>query len=222
MKLTRLVPPVAAALALLAAPAAASANASAAGPAATGSVGSANAFVKFQPVKIAPLAPCATGGSGSGTTSGAAVNNVVTYGPGQSTCALDATTGFASAKVTGGKFMLTSLVPYGGPTLKVSSFTLTCTTTENGSQSSLQVTGLTGITVPNPIPANYTATIPSSTPGAKPVAKVIVNEVITPDPADGSLTINLLHIHLSPEGGYEDSGEIVLGTVSCSPNLDAS
>jgi hypothetical protein len=183
-------------------------------------VGSTSAFVQLRPVVINPLAPCAVGGTGSGTTNGASATGFVSYGPGQSSCAVNPA-GAATVDVKGTKFRLDGLRAYGGPIIKIASFAVNCTTTEDGSQSSIQVNGLSGITLPNPIPVNYTVTIPGAQLDAKPVAKIIVNEVVTPDPSDGSMTVTLMHVRLFPEGGHEDSGDVVIGKVSCSPNLDA-
>jgi hypothetical protein len=90
---------------------------------------------------------------------------------------------------------------FGGPELTVRTFGAKCsTTTDSGSAAYIDIGQVTGITVPATIPSNYTITIPGG-PAGKPMAQVIVNEVITPDPADGSLLTNALHLELFPQGG---------------------
>jgi hypothetical protein len=127
-------------------------------------------------------------------------------------------TGEAKVEVTGREFRLNALAPYGGPVIKISSFSLTCSTDANGSRSSIRMTGLSGIPVPNPIPANHTVINPGVGSDSPPVARIIVNEVITPIRPDGGITVNLMHLTLFPEGAAIDGGAVVLGSVSCSPN----
>ena len=172
-------------------------------PAVSGSVGWTHALAQGQVVAIDNLAACTTGGMSAASTTGAGGIGFVTYGPGKSTCGSDTVT------VTGRRFRLDGLTPQGGPVITIGSFSASCSTTPGGSRSVISVTGLSGIEVPNPIPANYTVTMPM-------VAKIVVNEVITPDPPDGSMTVNLLHVTVF------DSGEVVVGSVSCSPGMDGN
>jgi hypothetical protein len=55
----------------------------------------------------------------------------------------------------------------------------------------------------------------------KLLANVILNEVILPDPNDGSITLNMMHIQLFPNGVPKNStpmsGDIYVGSTSCSP-----
>jgi FtsP/CotA-like multicopper oxidase with cupredoxin domain len=188
-------------------------------PTGHGSVGWTNALVQGHPISIESIATCSVGGVSSASTDGAAATGFVTYGKGKSTCDID-TTGATKVTVTGNKFRFDGLKTYGGPVIKVKSFSVSCNTVENGSQASITITGLSGFTVPNPIPANHTVTIPSAQPGSQPIARVVLNEMIVPDPPDGSMTLNLMHVTLFPEGVSIDSGEVVLGSVSCSPDAD--
>ena len=41
--------------------------------------------------------------------------------------------------------------------------------------------------------------------------------LLLPDPADGSMTVNLMHVWLFPEGVALAHGEVVVGTVHCAP-----
>jgi len=191
-----------------------------AAPAGHGSVGWTNALVQGHPISIESIATCTVGGVTSASTNGAAATGFVNYGKGKSTCGTDTTTGAAKVTVTGTKFIFDGPKTYGGPVIKLTSFSISCSTVENGSQSSIKITGLTGVTVPSSIPANYTVDIPGTQPGSPPIARVVLNEVILPDPPDGGLIVNLMHVTLFPEGVAIDSGEVVLGSVSCSPAVD--
>jgi hypothetical protein len=209
---------IAAGLVALAALTLAATPAAADPPAGSGSVGWTHGLVQGRPISIDNLAGCTVGGVSSASTNGVAATGFVAYGTGKSTCDTDTTTGAAQVTVTGRKFTFDGLKAYGGPVIKLTSFSISCSTVDNGSQSSIKITGLTGVTVPSSIPANYTVDIPSTQPGSPPLARVVLNEVILPDPPDGGLTVNLMHVTLFPEGVAIDSGEVVLGSVSCSPS----
>jgi hypothetical protein len=175
-------------------------GASPAQPSVSGSVGSAHAFFEVPPldVHIDPLAPCATG---SASTPGAAHPDFVYFGGGSSTCTANTVT------VTGKKFRFDWLKGRGGPAIKLTSFSATCTATDNGARASIKVSGLSGIKAPNPIPPNYTVNLPQ--------ARITLHE--TTAPGDGSLTVNLMHIRLFPEGFGFNNGEVIVGSVHCSP-----
>lgn len=166
----------------------------------SGSVGSAHAFFEVPPldVHIDPLAPCTTG---SASTTGASHPDFVYFGGGSSTCTANSVT------VTGKKFRFDWLGDRGGPVLKLSSFSATCTATANGARSSIKVSGLSGIKAPNPIPPNYMVSLP--------LARITLHE--TTAPGDGSLSVNLMHIRLFPEGFGFNTGEVIVGSVHCSP-----
>lgn len=183
----------------------------------SGSVGETHAFSQGRPHDIATLAPCTVGGVATASTSGAVATNFVSYGSGQSTCGMDAATGGAKVEVSGRRFRLDGLRPFGGPTIKMSSFAATCTTTENGSRSTIRMSGVTGIRLPSTIPANHVVTIRGARPDSPPIATVTLNETIVPSPPDGSMTVNLMHVRLFPECCAIASGEVVVGTVRCSP-----
>jgi hypothetical protein len=188
------------------------------GPAGGGSVGSAHGLVDGQPIDIQDLAACTVGGASTASTDGATAGDFVKFGTGRSACRRN-DAGAAEVQVTGRKFKL-DLGRWGGPVIKMSSFSVGCGTTGNGSQASITVSGLSGMQVPNPIPANHTVTIPGTEPNSPPVARIVIHEVITPDPPDGSLTVNLMHVTLFPDGMAIHSGHVVVGSVSCSPDPD--
>lgn len=169
----------------------------------SGSVGSAYAFFESPPldVHIDPLAPCT---AGTASTPGASAPDFVSFGGGSSTC------GPGTVTVTGKKFRFDWMKDHGGPVIKLASFSATCSVTENGSRSSIKVAGLSGIKAPNPIPPNYTVTISG-------LARIVLNERILPDPPDGGMTVNLMHIKLFPDSVGFNHGDVVVGTVHCSP-----
>ncbi|MGH3761815.1 choice-of-anchor P family protein [Actinophytocola sp.] len=184
---------------------------------ASGSVGSVDATFDGAPLQVDPLAACDTAGSGSAVTSGDEVAGFYEFGPGSSTCTLDAS-GVASADVSGELFRLDVLRAFGGPRIRVTDYSVECGTTETGSSASWYIGGLSGIRVPPELPSNHVVTIPGSGPGAPPLAEVTLNETIVPEPPDGSMTVNMMRIHLFPEGGNDEvGGEIVVGSVSCAP-----
>lgn len=185
---------------------------------ATGSLGSADLLVDGAPVGIEPIAPCDSEDVTSGYSAGAEIEDVVEFAGGPTTCTRDESNGVATAEVTGGRFRLDGLRPYGGPRIRMRSYSATCETTETGSRASFQFSGLTGLEVPSTIPVNHKITIPGRRPGAKPLARIILNEKIVPDPPDGSMTVNIMHIKLFPRGpANRVRGDIVVGSVSCAP-----
>jgi hypothetical protein len=200
-----------ASLSVLAVPSASAADT----PTGSGSVGSAHAFFESPPldVHIDALATCAVGGAGTGSTPGATAANYVTFGGGSSSCAIDPS-GAAKVTVSGRNFGFNWLKGHGGPVIKLASFSVTCSTTANGSRSSIKLAGLSGINAPGTIPANYTVNIPAS---GQALARIVLNETIVPDPPDGGMTVNLMHIRLFPDSYGFNTGEVVVGTVHCSP-----
>jgi hypothetical protein len=116
----------------------------------------------------------------------------------------------------GSRFQLDALVDHGGPRIRLERYQVTCHATDRGTDESVWLSGLTGVTVPSTIPANYTVTIPSRFAGQPPLARVIFNEVRTPSPADGSISVNLMRVTLFPDGGPQ-TGDVVVGSASCAP-----
>lgn len=178
--------------------------AAAAVPLGTGTVGSVDLLVDEEAVSVEPVAPCQTGGVPAGDSGGVGVSGVVQFGASTSSCTIDPATGLASVTVDGEKFRLEEIDSAGVPRLKIASFTASCQTTDTGSTASFQISGFSGVDLPEQIPQNYTVTYPGAT--------LVVNETIIPDPPDGSLTMNVLHLRL------DDGGEVVVGSVHCDPS----
>lgn len=184
-------------------------------PTGSGSVGSAHAFFESPPldVHIEALAGCTVGGAGAASTPGATARDYVSFGSGSTSCATDGS-GAAKVTVSGRNFTFDWMKGRGGPVIKLASFSVTCSTTANGSSSSIKLAGLSGIRAPSSIPANYTVTIPASGPA---LARIVLNETVMPDPPDGSMTVNLMHVRLFPDSYGFNTGEVVVGTAHCSP-----
>jgi hypothetical protein len=195
---------------------ASAAHATAAGIA---SAGSASVMRNGNPITVAPVGPCSLTGRKNGSSAGATKNGVLTYGPATSACTMDKTAHTTKSTATGSKFTLSALTGYGGPTIKVAGYSVTCTATTEGTNASWQFSGLTGITVPKQVPNDFT--VPVKAANGTLLAKVILNEVILPDPNDGSITLNMMHIVLFPNGVPKNtkpmSGDVYVGSTACSP-----
>jgi hypothetical protein len=163
---------------------------------------------------VAPIAPCTTEGTLEATNADTTVPNVVTYSSSKSVCTIDDVGEIATVTVTGGRFRFDALRAYGGPRIRLSSYTAKCNTTLTGSGSSFQFSGLSGVSVPSQIPQNHVVTIPGQ--DNKPMATVTFNETILPSPPNGSMTVHLMHIRMFPQGGPV-AGDAYVGTVHCSP-----
>ncbi|SFB14637.1 hypothetical protein SAMN05216266_105209 [Amycolatopsis marina] len=182
---------------------------------ASASVGSADIVVSGQSAQAAPIAPCDVDGRQTNSTTGGFAGNTTKFGRGSTECARDSG-GTASAKASGQRFETTVLRQFGGPTLRVRTFSARCNTTSNGSSGYVELSGVSGFSVPREIRSNHTIMIPGRGQGDPPMARLVLNELEVPTPADGSLTTNALRITLFPEGGPA-SGDIVVGSASCDP-----
>jgi hypothetical protein len=182
----------------------------------SGSVGAVDVTLGGSPTLQSSIAPCTAPGKNS--TAGVTPVTGVEYGTAKTTCTVDKNTGEATALVSGKRFRMSLLHEHGGPIIKLSSFSVQCSTDGTGSKGSMTVAGLTGITLPSSIPPNYEVTVPGKHQNDPAMAKVVVNELITPSPPDGTMTMNMLHITLFPDTpDSPESGEVILGTVSCDP-----
>jgi hypothetical protein len=165
-------------------------------------------------VTVPPIAQCDVTADQNNSSNGTHAYGVASFGAGSTTCTKDAGAKTAKMQATGNGFDLTALVPYGGPEIKLSDYSAGCVATTTSTTANFQFSGLQGVTAPKPIPANYTTTVG---PADNPQARVTFNEVIQAQPNDGSVTINMLHIQLFPNGDGPMSGEIIVGHAACSP-----
>lgn len=168
-------------------------------------------------VEVGPIAACRTDGPATGDAGEVTVAGVVSFTDSTSTCTVDELGEVATVEVRGGRFRFDALTPYGGPRIRMANYVSKCATTPTGSTSSVGVTGLTGVTVPEQLPANHVVTVPGTTEDAPPIAAITFNEMTTPSPADGSMTVHAMHVRLFPRGGGPASGDVHVGTVRCAP-----
>lgn len=189
-------------------------TASAATGSATAQVGAASIGFGEGVTRLPAVAPCQSPG-GQSATEGASIDGV-RFGSGTTSCVQDPATGLATAEVVGKQFRLDLLLRYAGPLIEVGDYAVSCTTTATGSTASVDVSATTGLDVPEEIPVGYTVTVPGANPQDRPMARVVLNEVTAPTPADGSMTVHALHVVLFPDGGPA-TGDIYAGTVHCSP-----
>ncbi|WP_051385394.1 hypothetical protein [Actinokineospora inagensis] len=186
----------------------------------SGSVGAAQALYGTEAIDIGPLAPCAAGGPGIGTTAGQASDaGLVSYGPGSSTCTYDPSTNSASATINGRQFQLNKNNIPGVPSFSVATYTVSCTTTDTGVTSSISLNGVKGLQVPDDIPPDYTITVPGLDPDGPPIARIVLNDTVKADPPDTSLSVHAIKIWLYPDTGAAapGSGSITVGSVTCNP-----
>lgn len=191
-------------------------SASAATSAGTADLGSAAFTKNGVPSTIPALAPCAI--EGPTTAASEPVSKPgVTFGGGTSTCSTtvtdvnsDITTTTSTA--TGRSFELSALVSLGGPRVRITSYEVTCTATQNQASANWSMGGISGITaLPSPLPANYVK------PLTKADGTVLANATfnIQNAPGDGGLSLTMMRIDFTPASGM--NGSITLGTAGCSP-----
>lgn len=186
---------------------------------ASGFLGAVAVTVDGEPLTVGPIGACDVAGEQHSETGlypvGTASTDVADFWGGTSDCTRDEQ-GHAHADVDGRYFSTSLLRRWGGPRIRVSSFAARCDTTGKGSNTVMELGGVHGIDLPGNVQSNHTITIPAPDEGEPPLAKVVVNELIAPQPPDGSLAVNAIRIELFPEGGPA-SGEIVVGSAACDP-----
>jgi hypothetical protein len=184
-------------------------------PAGAGSVGAVHITVGGQTAHADPIAACVVDGTAQNRTDPVLIGTTTRYGLSSTSCTRNAD-GTAAVQVTGTRFETRVLRQFGGPLITARTFAAGCTTTANGSTGSMELGSVTGFTVPEAIPPNYTITIPGPAAGDPPLADIVLNELVVPSPPDGSLVTSALHIKLFPQGGPA-SGDILVGTAACDP-----
>jgi hypothetical protein len=187
-------------------------------PVAGGSIGAVNVVLDGVPRTVPPIAACETRVVDQASTPGVEVPDLVEFAAGSTRCTSSVVAWTATATVTGGTFRLLGLRRYGGPVIRLSSYRVSCLADADGSQTRFQFTGLSGFSVPSPVPRNHVVMIPGPA-GSPPLARVTVNEFLTPTPTDGSLRLNLMRIQLFPRtASAPATGDIVVGSVHCDPS----
>ncbi|WP_410656700.1 hypothetical protein [Amycolatopsis sp. lyj-112] len=191
--------------------------AAASNPAGVASLGSA-AFTKGSatPISIASLGECAVEGPTT-NSSGVVSKTGITFGGGTSTCtttvvdpANDVTTTKSEAK--GNDFELSALVTSRGPRIKIRTYAVSCSATQNTTNATWTYGGATGLgTLPSPVPVGYVKPITKS--DGTLLAEAIFNEQTLP--GDGSIGLTMLRIKFAPASNI--TGEVILGRTACSP-----
>jgi hypothetical protein len=185
----------------------------------TASAGAANVVRNGHTYAVPSVGACSLTTTQHGTSPGVTDVGIVSYGPANSTCAADTTAHTSKAVANGTNFTLSVLQSYGGPTIKVANYQVSCTATTSGTNAAWQFSGLSGITIPQQIPNNYVVSV--KTANGHLLANVTLNEVILPNPNDGSITLNMMHIALFPTGTLPGqiplSGDVYVGQTACSP-----
>jgi hypothetical protein len=189
-----------------------------AAPLARGSIGAVDIELDGVAEVVPPIAECQTGSAPQASTPGVEVADFVEFAAGSTRCTTSVVGMTTTATVTGGIFRLSGLREYGGPLIRLSSYRVSCTITGSRTDTRFSFSGLSGFTAPQTIPRNHVVMI-AGPAGSPPLARVIMNEVITPVPADGSVRLNLLHVHLFPRTPTAPAtGDIVVGSVFCDPS----
>lgn len=182
---------------------------------ASASVGEVDIVVAGTVARLQPIALCDVDGTTENSSRGVEAGRHTSYGGGDTSCAREPE-GISAAMATGRRFETEVLRQFGGPELSVRTFSAECRTTGNGSSGYVELGGVRGFRLPSEIPPDHTITIPGAEDGDPPMAEIVLNELVAPTPADGSLTTNALHVKLFPQGGPA-SGDIVVGTANCDP-----
>ncbi len=177
------------------------------------STGSVDVTIDSEHIVTGELAKCTVDGPYADRTMGGTTGDIAVFGAGDTGCGRNGAVSVAQGQ--GHRFRLDVLKRFGGPVITVRSFFAKCATTQDGSFAAIEVGDTTGIAVPENIPSNYKIVIPGG-PAGTALATVVLNETVTPTPADGSLVTHALHIKLFPQGGPA-SGDIYLATAACDP-----
>lgn len=188
-------------------------------PAGTANAGAASINKGQTDYEVAALAPCHLNGSQHGSSTAVQRPGVISFGAATSSCTRNNNQHTSTSTATGRNFKLSLLQSYGGPLIQVADYSVTCAATTHGTNASWRFSGLTGFNVPSNVPNNYTVQIRKS---GKVLATVVLNEVILPHPNNGSITMNLMHITLFPQGmpqhnSPQVTGDVYVGTTTCSP-----
>lgn len=208
--IVRLAATLAAGLAVTAAPAQAAPQPGVA------NIGSAEFTKAGSTIKVPTQGHCSIGGPTSATAQQVSKPGI-TFGGGTSACTTTVTDPNTSATTTtstatGKNFELSALVSTGGPRLRLSTFTVTCTATHTQTSANWTFGGMSGLTnPPNPVPASYVS--PIRKPDGTALANAVFN--IQNLPGDGSVGLTMLRIDFLPASGI--SGQVTLGHTSCSP-----
>jgi len=185
----------------------------------TASAGSAQVVRNGHTFTVPSVGACSLDGALNGSSAGVTDVGIVSYGPAHSACAVDAAAHTSKSVANGTNFTLSALQSYGGPTIKVANYQVTCLLLPVGPMLLGSSVGCLGFLFRSRF--RMTSWCRSRTAGGRLLANVILNEVILPSPNDGSITLNMMHIVLFPggvgAGQIPLSGDVYVGSTACSP-----
>ena len=118
-------------------------------------------------------------------------------------------------KMSGTKFELTALKQYGYTKItRVGTYSAECTSTPTGTSGKFSLGGVSGLEIPNPMPAGHM--IPLKNNKGELLARVFFNEV-TKD--QGAIRLNVMRVAFPPAGVTPLRGSIIVGSVECRPSF---
>jgi hypothetical protein len=167
-------------------------------------------------VHVGPLAAASTSGPTSNSLASATVPGVLTAGVINTSAHKDQNTGAVTASASTADVGLPLLNALGNVGAKL--IAAKCVATQSGETGSSTLTdakfGSLGTLAVNPAPDT---TINVALPVIGNVATLILNEQI--HNADGSLTVNAVHLHLlgGPGLGQLGSGDVIISSATCGP-----
>lgn len=189
-------------------------TAQAATPDGVASIGSATIAMAGQADQLAAVAQCNVDTQPTSSASPSSITGVVSFGAGNTSCTRDLARNTTTSTATGTNFKLNALTQAGGPMLSITNFQVSCHATTAGTTASWRFSGMTGLgAMPRFVPDNYTRSIFSNT--GQLLARAVFNEVTYPQPNDGSISLNMLHLKLFASSGA--TGDIIVGNTACSP-----
>jgi hypothetical protein len=161
-------------------------------------------------VTVGPLAPASTAGPTDNSVASAAVPNVLSVGAVTTSARLDELTGVVTARATTGDVTIGVFGPQN--IITATAVEATCTATEAGN---VGTTTLTNVSLGSRGAADASPAA-NTTIDLSGIASITLNEQIVN--ADGSLTVNAIHIRLL--GGTLSSvgtGDVIIASATCGP-----
>ncbi|WP_086818778.1 hypothetical protein [Allokutzneria sp. NRRL B-24872] len=149
----------------------------------------------------------------NGTVPAKTFGSIAKFGKGTTTCKKNGDDNIV--KMSGTKFELTALKQYGYTTItRVSTYSAECTSTPTGTSGKFSLGGVSGLDIPNPMPAGHM--IPLKNKKGELLARVFFNEV-TKD--QGAIRLNVMRVAFPPAGVTPLRGSIIVGSVECRPSF---
>lgn len=190
--------------------------AQAATPAGVAGLGSAKFTSNGQTIEIPAQGFCNVDGTPN-ASSGVVSQPGVSFGGGTSTCtrtvvnpATHVTTTKSAA--LGRNFQLSALMSVGGPRIRINSYRATCVGRRAGTVANWGVSGVTGLAgLPQPVPTGFVYQVKKA--DGTLLATFIFGERFLPNPPDGGIAVNSVHIVFEKGSGI--SGEVMVGAAAC-------